>query len=483
MIQHDEGKSRVIYYVKVIGIKAFGDNRQTFIIFDLFNAEQFHKDNIGKRRNTHLPPGFAIIMIFIRHQAPGHRYEQIIFRTNMFGIHVGLLGSAEFKLEECHNRIINHADKFGPDSFIYLALPFFLNTPYPAGLNINLVGNGRCTQYAPGCAVIRHLGHKYIATGRYGIIVLFKRFIRHIINNFVSDFNQETMSFRRDKITPFSGNNSLQCGNNVLSLDNPLVMGILNLTPDSFFDGGRYTGTDACIARTEKMIAEGASIIDLGAVSTRPGAKFITEQEEISRLIPVLELLAGRFPKMVFSVDTYRSGVARLSAAAGAGIINDISGGSMDENLIQAVTETGLPYILMHMQGTPVTMQDNPGYSDVVTEISSYFDEKIRVLAEAGIKQVILDPGFGFGKTIEHNYSLLNHLNIFKKATLPLLVGISRKSMIYKLLNITPEESLPATSALHLASLLNGADILRVHDVKEAVEVIKLAGMLSKAAD
>ncbi len=291
------------------------------------------------------------------------------------------------------------------------------------------------------------------------------------------------MSFRRDKITPFSGNNSLQCGNNVLSLDNPLVMGILNLTPDSFFDGGRYTGADACIARTEKMIAEGASIIDLGAVSTRPGAKFVTEQEEISRLIPILELLAGRFPKMVFSVDTYRSGVARLSASAGAGIINDISGGSMDVGLIQAVAETGLPYILMHMQGTPATMQDNPGYSDVVTEISSFFDEKIRVLAEAGIYKVILDPGFGFGKTIEHNYSLLNHLNIFKKATLPLLVGISRKSMIYKLLNITPEESLPATSALHLAALMNGADILRVHDVKEAVEVIKLAGMLSKAAD
>jgi len=285
------------------------------------------------------------------------------------------------------------------------------------------------------------------------------------------------MSFWSDKSTPFPGNKTLNCGNNVLKTDKPLVMGILNLTPDSFFDGGRYANADAWISQTEKMIQDGASIIDLGAVSTRPGAEHVTEEEEIARLVPTLELLIKRYPKTVFSVDTYRSAVVKLSANAGAGIINDISGGSMDAGLIETVAETGLPYILMHMQGTPSTMQSNPVYTDVTKEINQFFEQNIITLKELGIQQLILDPGFGFGKSIEHNYKLLRHLSTFRQYGYPILVGISRKSMIYKLLGITPEETLPATSALHLAALLNGADILRVHDVKEAVQVIKLAGM------
>jgi dihydropteroate synthase len=302
-----------------------------------------------------------------------------------------------------------------------------------------------------------------------------KGFFRHIFNNFVADFNKETMSFWSDKITPFSGNKSLQCGKNVLVMDKPLVMGILNLTPDSFFDGGRYAGTDAHIAQTEKMIAEGASIIDLGAVSTRPGAPHVTEDEEIARLLPVVELLTARYPRTVFSVDTYRSRVARLSAGAGAGLINDISGGSMDAGLIQTVADSGLPYILMHMQGLPSTMQTKPMYEDVTSEVSLFFQRQLRDLHLSGIRQVILDPGFGFGKSIEHNYTMLNHLPVFKKYGCPVLVGISRKSMIYKLLQITPEEALPATTAMHMLAILNGADILRVHDVKEAVQVVMMA--------
>ena len=291
------------------------------------------------------------------------------------------------------------------------------------------------------------------------------------------------MIFWSDKITPFSGNNSLRCGKNVLKFDKPLVMGILNLTPDSFYDGGRYNNMDARISQTEKMINEGASIIDIGAVSTRPGTAGVSEEEEISRLLPVIETLISRYPETVFSVDTYRSKVVKLAAEAGIGIINDISGGSMDQQLMEAVAISGLPYILMHMQGTPAVMQLNPSYKNVSSEVNTFFEQKLEQLESAGISQVILDPGFGFGKSLEHNYSLLSQLHGFKKRGLPLLVGLSRKSMIYKLLQINPMEALPGTSALHMLAVLNGADILRVHDVKEAVQVIKLAETYIKARE
>jgi dihydropteroate synthase len=310
-----------------------------------------------------------------------------------------------------------------------------------------------------------------------------KSFIRHIINNFTADFNKETMSFWSDKITPFSGNKTLRCGKNVLKTDKPLVMGILNLTTDSFYDGGRYTEKDAWIAQAAKMVEDGASILDIGAVSSRPGASEVTENEELSRLLPAVELFSEKYPETVISVDTYRSQVAKQAAAAGAGIINDISGGKMDVDLIDTVASTGLPYILMHMQGIPSNMQVNPKYGDVTLEVSQYFDEKLKMLKSAGIEQVILDPGFGFGKSIEHNYNLLSQLSIFKQKGFPLLVGLSRKSMIYKVLKVTAEDALPGTAALQMIALLNGADILRVHDVKEAVQVIKLAETYRKAAE
>jgi dihydropteroate synthase len=328
-----------------------------------------------------------------------------------------------------------------------------------------------------------HFSHKYLSAGMNYRIVLLKSFIRHIINNFAAEINQQKMSFRSDKITPFSGNKSLICGDNELILDKPLVMGILNLTPDSFFDGGRYTTRDAWIAQAEKMIAEGAAIIDLGAVSTRPGALEVSENEEISRLLPALEFLATRYPETVFSVDTYRSDVVKRSAEAGAGIINDISGGTFEEGFFKAVAKTGLPYILMHMQGTPATMQLNPVYENITKEVDHFFAKKSEELLISGIRQLILDPGFGFGKTIEHNYELLRNLGTFTKHGFPVLIGISRKSMIYKLLEITPDEALSATYALHLTALLNGADILRVHDVKEAVQVIKIAETYMKAME
>jgi len=328
-----------------------------------------------------------------------------------------------------------------------------------------------------------HFSHKYFATGVDCFIVLLEGFIGHIINNFATDFNIGAMSFWSDKITSFSGNTPLRCGKNMLKMDKPLVMGILNLTPDSFYDGGQYLNPDAWMAHTEKMIDEGASIIDVGAVSTRPGSTGVSENEEIDRLIPVIDKLTCQWPGIVFSVDTFRSEVARLAYEAGAGIINDVSAGSMDRDLLTTVAATGLPYVVMHMQGNPSNMQVNPAYADVCTEVGQFFNEKIIKVKDAGIEQVILDPGFGFGKSIDHNYRLLRKMYLYKETGYPLLVGLSRKSMIYKLLDITPDEALPATTALNMLAVMNGADILRVHDVKEAVQAIKLAESFTKAAE
>jgi dihydropteroate synthase len=287
----------------------------------------------------------------------------------------------------------------------------------------------------------------------------------------------------RDKSTDFSINRSLKCGDNIISLDEPRIMGILNLTPDSFYDGGRYQQQDEFIEHVEKMLLEGADIIDIGAISTRPGAVEVTEITELDRLLPALRQLTRLFPTTVFSVDTYRSSVARIAVENGAGIINDISGSAMDEKMAETVGLLDVPYILMHMQGTPANMQINPVYSDVVAEISLFFRDKSAELSNSGVKQIILDPGFGFGKTLAHNYSILKNLDHFKSLDLPILVGLSRKSMINKLLNISADNALNATGVLHTFALLKGADILRVHDVKEAKEVIKVVKAYQNAGD
>jgi dihydropteroate synthase len=283
------------------------------------------------------------------------------------------------------------------------------------------------------------------------------------------------MRFWSDKITPFSETRSLQCGNKILSLGQPAVMGILNLTPDSFYDGSRYQTPDEARRHAGMLIAEGASVIDLGAVSTRPGAEDVSLTEERSRLIPVLKALAKEFPETIFSVDTYRAEIVEEAFDSGAGIINDISGGRFDKQMLTAVGRTRLPYVLMHMLGTPASMQQQPVYADVVKEVRQFFEMKLEQLYASGIEQIILDPGFGFGKTADHNFSLLRHLDVFTASGYPVLTGISRKSMIYKPLGITPAEALNGTTALHFAALLSGTHILRVHDVKEAVQAIKLA--------
>ena len=258
-----------------------------------------------------------------------------------------------------------------------------------------------------------------------------------------------------------------------LSFDTPLVMGIINITPDSFYDGGRYISQQAAIERSEQLIAEGADIIDLGAASTRPGAEDVTPDEELKRLLPVLEHLVKHHSNIPVSIDTFHSSVAEETIKKGASLINDITGGS-DPEMYRIVARYKVPYVLMHIQGTPKTMQVEPHYKDVVEDVYHYFSDRIKKLKSAGVEQIIIDPGFGFGKSVEHNYTLLRHLDKFKEFGLPIMAGLSRKSMINKVLKTKPENALTGTVSLNTLALLQGARILRVHDVKDAKQVIKL---------
>lgn len=256
-------------------------------------------------------------------------------------------------------------------------------------------------------------------------------------------------------------------------------MGILNTTPDSFFDGGRFTHESAWLQQAEKMLTEGATLLDVGGVSTRPGAEPVSESEELARVLPAIEAIVRRFPEALLSVDTWRGRVAQEAVQAGAHLVNDVSAGQLDPDLFPTLGELKIPYCLMHLQGTPQTMQQNPHYEDVIGEVLQFFVAKISHLRALGLKDIILDPGFGFGKTVAHNYALLRHLDTFKKVLgLPILVGISRKSMICKPLGVSPANALNGSTVLHTVALQQGADILRVHDVREAMEVIRLWELL-----
>ena len=272
---------------------------------------------------------------------------------------------------------------------------------------------------------------------------------------------------------------TINCKGTLVDLSSPKVMGILNITPDSFFDGGKYKNESEILGQVEKMLFEGATFIDVGAYSSRPGAKHISEKQELQRIVPVIELLIKKFPEIIISVDTFRSAIARETIDAGAAIINDISGGKMDDNMFKTVANLRVPYILMHMLGIPQNMQLNPVYKDVTQEIISFFAEQIFKLHQLEINDIIIDVGFGFGKTISHNYEILKNLSLFKSLNAPILAGISRKSMLYKTLNISAKEALNATTSANTIALLNGANILRVHDVKEAMEAVKIVHQLS----
>ncbi len=270
----------------------------------------------------------------------------------------------------------------------------------------------------------------------------------------------------------------------IISLDKPLVMGIINVTDDSFYNGSRYKLGFRIAARAEQIIREGGSIIDVGACSTRPGAKPVSEQQELKRLAKALHAIRKKYPEAIISVDTYRSRVARMAVGDyRANIINDISAGELDPEMFSTIAELKIPYVLMHMRGTPETMQQNPTYDNVIREIITYLNGKIEQLKQLGVSDIIVDPGFGFGKTVDHNFSILKNLQVFRLFERPILVGLSRKSMISKTLGIPAAKCLNGTTVLNTMALLNGATILRVHDVREATEAIKLVESTTRQPD
>lgn len=267
---------------------------------------------------------------------------------------------------------------------------------------------------------------------------------------------------------------TINCRGNLIDLTLPKVMGILNLTPDSFYDGGVYKDEKSILRQVEKMLSEGATFIDLGAYSSRPVADDISEEEEVSRMLPIVELLLQEFPEAILSIDTFRGKIAKRCLDVGATIINDISAGKLDENMFDIIAKFKAPYIIMHMKGNPKTMQKQTDYKDLISEIQYYFSERIAKARALGIHDIIIDPGFGFSKTKEQNFEILQQLNLFKTIDVPMLAGLSRKSMIYKTLGSNADSALNGTTALNMLALDRGAKILRVHDVNEAMECVKL---------
>ena len=272
---------------------------------------------------------------------------------------------------------------------------------------------------------------------------------------------------------------TLNCNGRLLVIEKPLAMGIINATPDSFYEGSRFSGTDKILVQAEKMISEGADILDIGGQSTRPGSEQVSEDTELSRIIGSIEAIHQKFPEIIISVDTYYSTVAKKCIHAGASIVNDISSGTMDKEMLSTIAALQVPFVAMHMKGTPQTMQQQADYENVTREVLDFFIRKKDECKTAGIADVIMDPGFGFAKTIAHNFQVLKDLSVFKMLDAPLLVGLSRKSSVYKTLGISPEEALNGTTVLNTVALMNGANILRVHDVREAKEAIKLCGAVS----
>ena len=267
---------------------------------------------------------------------------------------------------------------------------------------------------------------------------------------------------------------TINCLGQLIDLTSPKVMGILNITPNSFYDGGQYVTKKSILNQVEKMLMEGATFIDLGAYSSKPNAAFVSEEEEIARLLPVVKSVLKHFPNTLLSIDTFRSEVAKVSLDLGAAMINDIAAGNIDDNMFETIAKYQVPYVMMHMKGSPQTMTSLTNYDNIVKEVLFYFSEKIATARSFGINDLIVDPGFGFAKTLEQNYEVLQHLELFQNLELPILVGVSRKSMVYKILETNAEDALNGTTVLNTIALTKGANILRVHDVKEAVEAAKL---------
>jgi dihydropteroate synthase len=272
---------------------------------------------------------------------------------------------------------------------------------------------------------------------------------------------------------------TINCNGKLIDLSSPKVMGILNVTPNSFFDGGKHSDEKAILIQVEKMLSEGATFIDIGGYSSKPSAEFVSEEEELQRLLPVVQKVVKEFPEAIISIDTFRSNVAKVTIENGAAIINDISAGNLDDKMLETVAKIQVPYIMMHMKGTPQSMQSMTQYENIVKEMVFYFSERVAKARSLGINDLIIDPGFGFAKTLEQNFEVLSKLELFQMLEFPILAGVSRKSMVYKTLETSAEFALNGTTSLNTIALLKGAKILRVHDVKEAVECVKLYNQLN----
>ena len=272
---------------------------------------------------------------------------------------------------------------------------------------------------------------------------------------------------------------NINCGGKLIDLTKPKIMGILNVTPDSFYDGGKFLNSDKYLMQVEKMLNEGATFIDIGGMTSKPSSKEIPVSEELSRVVRAVENVSNKFPKAIISVDTYRSEVAEESVNSGAQIINDISGGSFDNKMFNTIAKLNVPYIIMHINEKPETMQQNPEYEDILFEIVYHFSKKVFKARESGINDIIIDPGFGFGKELDDNYKILKNLNALMVENIPMMIGVSRKSMIYKKLKITSEQSLNGTTCVNTVGLIQGVNILRVHDVKEAKQCIDIVNSLN----
>jgi dihydropteroate synthase len=293
---------------------------------------------------------------------------------------------------------------------------------------------------------------------------LYSKFFKNK-NNFSE--RRKTRSLKPESMT-------INCKGQLIDLSTPKVMGILNLTPNSFFDGGKYTNEEEIVKQVQKMLSEGATFIDIGAYSSKPNAEYVSTEEEIERIVPIIDVLVQQFPDILISIDTFRSKVAEACIQKGAALINDISAGKLEDTMLDIIAKYNVPYVMMHMRGTPQTMSTLTQYDDVVREVLMYFSERIAAARSLGINDLIIDPGFGFAKTLEQNYEVLQQMELFKQLNVPILAGISRKSMIYKVLNCSTQESLNGTTALNAIALSKGASIVRVHDVKEAMECITL---------
>jgi len=434
------------------------------MILDLLGSQQLHQDDVGHGAHAHVAPGFIVVVVLVLQEVKSFRYSTVVARLQFFKLQVGRRLIAQFDLHQCNETIVDDPDKFVPNAVVYLLGALLLNAADALRLDENLVGNGRQTQDAPRRSVVVRLFGKQGFAHRHHLFIFVRCFIVH----------------KRMQSKIFSHNKTLNIGGKLMELSTPRIMGVLNVTPDSFHDGFRYGEETAMLKQVEKMVGEGADLIDVGGYSTRPGAPEVSVEEELNRVLPAISAIVRHFPHMPVAVDTFRSVVARQAVDAGAGVVNDISSGELDATMLTTVAALQVPYVAMHLRGTPQTMSAMTDYENVVKDVVDYFHQKIDQFHQLGIKDIVVDPGFGFAKTVAQNFELLQGLERFHILGKPLLVGLSRKSMIWRTLKTNPDGALNGTTALNTVALLKGASFLRVHDVREAREVVELISQLQK---